>query len=285
MKKINSYIELTRPFTAVFPFLSCFFVGIYSLLYFGDVSIFVVLLSSIALSLTQILGQITNQLSDPPELDFENGKIRPIVRGEINKDEVIILSVVLLFLILLLSSLVGFDFLSMIILLIISITLYNFEPFRLKKRFLLNNLILAFSRGFLPFFIIFHMFLKKINLNELLLLSIGISMWVFIWQTTKDIPDVVGDKKFGIKTIPVVLGYKKTFYFMLFGSVIFFVYIYLVFGNLSLIYIPLIVVGLLCLNEKRKFAIFKENTIAWAIFYLGILVYYVISILYLSKMF
>jgi len=275
---MNKYIELTRPLTAIFPFLCCFFVGLVGIILFNSITLDKLIFASISLALTQIFGQITNQISDPPELDKINNKIRPIVRGEVSKSESWILSVIIFITSIILSSYVSFEYLVSIILLYVSIYMYNFEPIRLKKRFILNNLILAISRGFLPFLSIFYLMYGEIN-NIILILSIGISIWVFIWQTTKDIPDIVGDKKFGIKTIPVVLGIEKTYIFMTIGSLLFILYSIKI-SYLFLLFIPLIIYGIKNLEKE-----YKENTIGWLVFYIGILLYYIISILVLLKFF
>ena len=83
---------------------------------------------------------------------------------------------------------------------------YTYRPFRFKEKFILNNAVQAFSRGFLPFVTIFIIF----ELSPLpFLYGAVIGIWVFGAQTSKDWNDIKGDKKFNIKTLPVVMG-KRT---------------------------------------------------------------------------
>lgn len=271
------YLELTRPFTAIFPFFAVLFGGLAGSFKSGlDPNLLTIILASLSMSFAQMFGQVTNQLTDPPELDALNGKLRPLVRGDITRTQAWIVAVVLLVLSVITGLLVSLRYFVFIGLLLLSIYLYNFEPIRLKKRFLLNNLILAFSRGFVPFIASYTLFAPLDQ--ETIYLAVGIALWVFGWQTTKDIPDVEGDRRFGIRTVPVVLG-DKTYHFLVVSSGVFVAYHMLLLKVIRpaifivLVFLPYTVYGLRHLNDDRKI-IKGENKFGWVVFYVGIVLYY-----------
>jgi len=277
--KLKVYLELSRPFTAIFPFFAVLFGGLAGALKSGvSPSFTIILLAALAMTFAQMFGQVTNQLADPPELDMINGKLRPLVRGDITESEATNFVVVLLILTYIFARLVSEVYAFYMTLLVISILVYNFEPIRLKRRFMLNNLVLAFSRGFVPFIASYTLFshLDK----EAVLLAIGIAIWVFGWQTTKDIPDIDGDNKFGIKTIPVVLG-AKTYHFIAVSSGLFVVYHLLLLKVIkpailiSVVFIPYTIFSLKHINDERKI-IKGENKFGWVTFYVGIVLYYLV---------
>ena len=273
---MNPYIELSRPFTLFPPFLVALCGGIIGAIYSNNIiDIYTLFFASISLSLCQAVGQIDNQITDPEDLDKMNNKHRPIVKGIVSKTKAIILLMVLSLLVFLCGLLTkNIVFIISIISLLIGIWLYDHEPIRLKKRFLLNNLILAITRGFIPFIATTALF-SKIDIT-LFLLSIGISLWVFFWQTTKDIPDIKGDKEYNIKTIPVMLGIYPTKLFIIFGSIIFLLYNFIIKEYLLLmLFIPLIIYGIKNLTKKYN----GENIIGWKIFYIGIALYYILILM------
>jgi 4-hydroxybenzoate polyprenyltransferase len=84
-------------------------------------------------------------------------------------------------------------------------------PIRLKKRFWISNISIAFARGFLGFLAAWCIFDSNPQDSPVPWLVGGIMFLVLIGATTaKDFTDVEGDAKFGMRTLPVVYGQRKS---------------------------------------------------------------------------
>ena len=95
-----------------------------------------------------------------------------------------------------------------------------------KKRFLVGNIIVAFLTALVPLITVLYeipplnayyseaLVLLKQNFMDLTFVVFGFSIFAFITTLTreiiKDAEDIEGDKEFGRRTVPVVLGLKKT---------------------------------------------------------------------------
>ena len=279
---IKAYFRLVRPFTSFPPILAVVLGSVAGALYTGStIDITVLIVAVISMTSAQIFGQITNQLADPPELDRINNKYRVLVTNEIDRDIAWYLAGIFLMISLFSASLVNRIYLIIILFLLLCTYLYNFEPVRLKKRFLLNNLILGISRGFVPVIATWSVFSPIVT--ETYYYAFGLFIWVFGWQTTKDIPDTKGDREFGIRTIPVVLGKEGAIRFISWITWVFWIYHLLLTYvthdiGYSLIGTTVFVLGLFGLRniEKRTNI---ENTFGWIAFYLGIVVYYLMMLM------
>jgi 4-hydroxybenzoate polyprenyltransferase len=133
---------------------------------------------------------------------------------------------------------------------------------------------MAVSRGLLPFIAVWSAFAYPFELKPWLLGSIAF-LWVFAFQVTKDIPDVEGDRMYGIRTLPVVYGVKKTVSFVKWASLLPFLplALYIWLGMLPHQY--LLLLSLVAVRQvgvwgfERKTEIL-ENTISWNMFYIGL---------------
>ena len=273
---IRAYVELVRPFTSFPPFLAVLFGSLAGAFNTNSSVEFTPLLyACLSMVFAQIFSQITNQLADPPELDKINEKFRVLVRGDLSKETAELFAFLFLLGSLALAFCVSNFYAFLICLIILCALAYNYEPIRLKKIFILNNLVLAFSRGFLPFLASWCVF-SPIT-QDCLMYAVGLFIWVFGWQTTKDITDVKGDKMFNIKTIPVVLGLKGTYKFLICLTIVFLLYhvaLGLAFSfKYVIVCLPpacLSVVGLVKLTERS----IEGNSFGWVVFYLGLVSYY-----------
>lgn len=85
----------------------------------------------------------------------------------------------------------------------------NGKLFRIKNVFLLKNSLIGTVWGAL-------ILIGAGNLNPPLILSLFVftSLQVVIGSLIRDVPDLEKDKNSGVKSLPVVLGLKPTFWFM-----------------------------------------------------------------------
>jgi 4-hydroxybenzoate polyprenyltransferase len=93
--------------------------------------------------------------------------------------------------------------------LITFITLYySMPPVRLKKRLWVSNISIAFARGLLGFVAAWSIFGDPYHPTPWV---IGGIMFIFLVgaTTSKDFTDMEGDKRYGMRTLPVEYGPKK----------------------------------------------------------------------------
>ncbi len=204
-----------RPFR-LFHFESMFFLGIIlsvllpvsvKLLQEGVSNYFNRVFIMISILFAWLFSVATNNLADC-EVDKISNKKRPLISKTIPKENYKILTAIFLLLAIVYSSAVNFKTFFLTILFIGNYFLYSMPPLRLKK---------------IPFF-------SKllISLNSLVIVMIGyifrtgslenfpgnIILFFLIFLTAAlnfiDIKDYEGDKKAGIKTLPVIFGLKRS---------------------------------------------------------------------------
>jgi 4-hydroxybenzoate polyprenyltransferase len=81
-------------------------------------------------------------------------------------------------------------------------------PIRLKRLLWINNLTQATARGILGVFTAWSVY--STVTKEALAMSLVLFSFILWSQTSKDIPDLPGDKMYGIKTLPVAYGLERT---------------------------------------------------------------------------
>jgi len=115
---------------------------------------------------------------------------------------------------------------KLVVILIIMITLLWMYSVKFKAYFLLGNILVSFSSAMSILIVwIFDMYAIHYT-GEFIIMNIR-TLNFFVWayflfafaisllrEIIKDIEDIEGDKKIGCTTIPVVLGVKKTKYFL-----------------------------------------------------------------------
>ncbi|MGH9919413.1 MAG: UbiA family prenyltransferase, partial [Nitrososphaerales archaeon] len=204
-------------------------------------------------------GQSLNQSnSKEVELDRLNGKTyRPTVSGILSVREARTIAYGCLGTGALLGLAIGVWWLGLAM--ASTAILYTQEPFYLKRFFPFNLLVQAAGRGFLPLFT-----LGYISGHDTLPLATFFFVWVFALQSTKDFGDAMGDKAFGVRTLPVMLGKTRAKYVML--GITFCDYAFaLASGMWFLLAIaPLDISAILTCEKDWKVV---ENSIGWALYY------------------
>jgi 4-hydroxybenzoate polyprenyltransferase len=254
--RLKVYAALARPFTLA-PALVVGLVLVLAVEGLSLASLARGLFAGFALALAQGCGQIVNQIADR-DLDRIVKPYRPIPQGLVSIDEALGLASLFSILAVACSLVVSTRFGLMICLLLFFAVFYSLPPFSPRRNPWLSLMWMAFSRGFLP--IIAVMGLEGIPYA---LFSFA---WAFGWQGTKDIPDAEGDRKFGIKTIANTYGVEVLHALSLVSTIACSI-IAIVFGRpLLLLVVPLAVYGLAFYTRPWR----GENTVAWAVFYLGL---------------
>lgn len=202
-QKVRAYISLCRPFTGIGAFLAGVFLTIFAT---GQLLPQAFLVGFI-LMLLQFSGQSINQSCwEEIKIDILNGKdYRPVVRGLIHPNNAFRFGIVLNVIALWLAFGLNYIFGLWCVLISFFAVFYTLKPIRAKRLFLVNNLWQAISRGLLPIIAVWALYNPILQVTPWVIGMI-LALWVFGAQTTKDFGDKEGDKAYGIRTLPVVLG-------------------------------------------------------------------------------
>ena len=254
--KYKYYLQLIKPFTVISAFVAVFLLSLYAKL-----PLYVGLTLSTAMALGQAFGQAVNQIEDI-EIDRINKPYRPLPSGKLTEKEAWRFS---LFLFILSEALVIYSlyYFSFVTLLNLLAFFYSVEPIRAKK-YIWSVLWMALSRGALPAFIV-------LGWNPIVLV---VFTWVLTFQITKDFGDEIGDKKYGVKTIPNTLG-KYSYVYM---------YLLLVMYSVLILYfhlfnlLPTIWIGL-AIPLLTRYRSITDNTYAWNLYYVGLFTIFILLLL------
>ena len=180
------------------------------------------------------------------EIDLINRPNRPLSRGLINSNEAFLFSIVMF----LIGSLVALllPLKAVMVSIGIALPLLIVYSLRLKGVPIIGNLVVSMILGLS--FIFFG--LSHGNIFPMLVPSFLAFGLTFLRELIKDIADIEGDKENNLKTLPIVIGEKKTIsvsYFLIFiigfGSLV--PYYFNIYGNYYLILLILGVEVPLCI--------------------------------------
>lgn len=174
-----------------------FFANIYNNLVFA--------LASTALNLmaTNTLNQCTDV-----EIDKINKPARPIPSGKISLSSACMLFIILYGLSLLLSYFVNHEFMLLTIFATLLGLGYSIKPFKFKDRLFISNLSISIGYGLLNFLLGWsaNKPIEDAPLSMLLFLT----LFDLFANISKDYRDIEGDKAYGVRTLPIVLGIKRS---------------------------------------------------------------------------
>ena len=85
---------------------------------------------------------------------------------------------------------------------------YSAPPLRTKKHFLWNNATIALARGLFGVLASWSIFGNPLDPTPW---AVGFILFVFLFgaATTKDFTDIPGDKEYGMRTLPIVVGIER----------------------------------------------------------------------------
>ncbi|UCH64362.1 MAG: geranylgeranylglycerol-phosphate geranylgeranyltransferase [Ignavibacterium sp.] len=200
ISELKSYITLTRPIN----FIITFFVVIFGALFCAaeEYSLYIILLAAISAALTAASGNVVNDIYDK-ESDKINHPERPLAKGIISDKEAWAAYFVLTLAAIFLSAFI--NQIAFAIVVFTSVLLYLYS-IRLKRIPLLGNITIAYLTG-LAFI---YGGVAVNNVSDAYLPAVFAFMINLIRELVKDIQDMEGDKKVGLKTFPIKLGTKAT---------------------------------------------------------------------------
>uniref|UniRef100_A0A7V3RFW4 Digeranylgeranylglyceryl phosphate synthase n=1 Tax=candidate division WOR-3 bacterium TaxID=2052148 RepID=A0A7V3RFW4_UNCW3 len=159
-----------------------------------------IILAGIIGFLACAFGNVINDIMDI-EIDKINNPLRPLASGRAQKNIAVILAIILALLSLLLTILLNLKSLIIVIIATLLLTLYALY----FKKTPVANFIVAIVAG-LSF--IFGGFITN---NSLALIAAIFAIFIHTpREIIKDIIDIEGDKKFGVSSLPLILGVEKS---------------------------------------------------------------------------
>jgi geranylgeranylglycerol-phosphate geranylgeranyltransferase len=231
---MNAYLEIIRPGNAIMAVIAVLLIAIIS-----GIFTFNVLLGCIVVFIITGAGNSINDYFDY-KIDAINKPERPIPSGRISLKKAGIYSLILLSTGTILAFIIGF--IPGIIALVTSLLMFYYA-YRLKKKFLIGNLVISFLTGLTFVF-------GGVIVGEILT-SIFLGFYPFLTtlarEIVKDMEDVEGDRIEGATTLPIISGMRISSIiaasFLIFASLSSPVLYY--FGILSVFYLPLLIIAVL----------------------------------------
>ncbi len=215
MPRLAAYIELVRPFTLLAPVIAgaCFgLMGEKSAQWVhwnADPAQFIVTMiwGVGALVLVNAASNALNAVYDI-DIDRINKPERPLPRGAINPQEATTIAYLLYFLTFFRSSFINPAFTVFVFAIMMLTIAYSAPPLRTKKHFLVNNATIALARGLFGVLASWSIFGNPLDPVPW---SVGLILFVFLFgaATTKDFTDIPGDKEYGMRTLPIVVGVER----------------------------------------------------------------------------
>lgn len=209
-KKFRGIIDLLRPFTLLAPTVG----GICGALMaagfnrFEGFEIVTLIYGVGTLILVTGASNALNQVVDA-EIDEINKPYRPIPSGIVSKDEARTVAFFLYFFALFRATLLNPNFALLVLVIMCLTIIYSMDPIRLKKRLWLSNISIGICRGMLGFVAAWCIFG---DITDKTPWVVGGIMFVYLIgaTTTKDFPDVKGDKLYDVRTLPVAYGRNRS---------------------------------------------------------------------------
>jgi len=282
--RVADLAMLCRPLTFFGAFVGGMALDImFSRLQYGIFDIYHAFFIGFIMAFFQAGGQAFNQsIKEEVLIDRLNGKdYRPTVSGRISLFQAKIIAALFLGTAILFSFTLFFWCGILSLVMVFFAVFYTARPLRIKRFFILNNIWQGIARGFFPPLFV------SILYPEFLVLALSFGLFFGIWvsfaQSTKDFGDVHGDRQYGIRTLPVVLGYRLSIFIMLIGVfysfftlnwMIYFSLLPVSFTWLNILAIPSGLI-LVFLRQGTKVH-FTENNLAWVFFYITLASFYMI---------
>ncbi len=175
--------------------------------FFNGASLFYILSIPISIFFALLFSLAINNIEDY-EIDKITNQDRPLAGSRISLDLYKKLSWIFLFIALIYAAMVSFQVFFTTLLFIGIYFLYSAPPFRLKRVPIFSKFLIAFDSLLLVFlgFILIAGNISQFPKIVIVIFLVGYTLTLsFI-----DIKDYEGDKKEGIKTLPVMLGLSKS---------------------------------------------------------------------------
>lgn len=228
-----------------------------------------------SMALLNASGNYVNSVFDL-EIDRINKPWRAIPSGAISQRAAFAVAVGMVSLALILGILVSRTFGVLVGIDSFFVWAYSVPPFRLKRILWASNVVQALVRGVVSPLAVWTVY-NSISNPAIIGLTILMFTLIVGGQSIKDIGDIAGDLKYGVRTLPGVYGIAKT-YKIITISVVISIFELAAIDFLNLItnatlmmavFTPIAGVFLYSLGKKRQ--TITENTLSWNLFYISMI--------------
>ena len=208
--KLSRYWKLIRPFTLLAPLVGFLSGSVIAQRSFPPTASYIGALAAVCLNAA---SNIVNQIFDL-EIDRVNKPERLLPSSQVSMREAKSLAGFFALLSFLLAWIVpNKEFFGIVFLTSWIVFFYSAPPLRIKRFPFLANLWIAVPRGTL-LVVSGWTSVKSFLDSEIWLIASVFGLFVFGATTTKDFSDMEGDRRFGCRTLPVVLGIEGSALFM-----------------------------------------------------------------------
>lgn len=212
--KFRGFIDLVRPFTLTAPLIGGTSGALIAWGYMHDgVNIAELDLLTLVYGVGTLmaLNAASNSLNQVYDLEIDriNKPYRPIPSGVVTREEALTFAWILYVFTLFRAALINLWFAGFILLIMLLTFIYSMPPIRLKESAWGSNFVIALARGVFGFVAAWSIFASPLNATPWVIGSI-ITIYLIGATTTKDFTDVEGDRKFGVRTLPVIYGTRRT---------------------------------------------------------------------------
>jgi 4-hydroxybenzoate polyprenyltransferase len=210
-----AYKDLARPFTLLMPFVG--FLAGAGIAYFAikpesiGIGLYInILLGAIAAPLLNVASNAINQYYDY-DIDCINKPDRPLPSGRMLKITAIRFGIGAYILAIILASFINMPVLIVVVITALITYFYSAPPIRFKNNPVLANVAMAIPRGLLlPVVGWFAVHPDKLTNSTPWAIGSILFLYVLGAASTKDYADMKGDEACGARTLPVVLGVKRS---------------------------------------------------------------------------
>lgn len=211
-KYFISYIKILRPKLWIPSVISMFIGVVFTLNIYPTISFSFFYLFLALLIIGPFIGGgavVLNQYFDYKEDKYSVKKEKYLlVTGKIGKRNALLYAVCLLIIGILLAFYINFEVFIITLIAVFFSIIYSTPPLRFKRRVFLDSITNGICYGILPTLVGF-VIVSSFSLKALI-----IGLPLFLGYTAGHmllaIPDMENDKKFGLHTTAVILGYKNT---------------------------------------------------------------------------
>jgi geranylgeranylglycerol-phosphate geranylgeranyltransferase len=200
MKKFKAIVRISRPINVSITFFSII-VGA-AICINGYYFLSKIILAAVSGALISASGNIINDIFDL-EIDKINRSDRVLVKGELKKNEAIIIYLIFAYSGIFVSSYINYNALAISTAASILLFLYSYK---LKQIVLIGNIIVAAMTG-LAFI---YGGTAVLNINPSIIPALFAFLINFIREVVKDMEDIEGDTKTGVKTFPYKFGFDAS---------------------------------------------------------------------------
>lgn len=217
-ERIRDYIQLIRPFTLLPPAVGVLSGGLLALGFYGHLFLYSppqvwasfnfipLIVGALLYSILNGASNAYNQVYDL-EIDRINRPDRPLPKGKLSTKEALGFAYIVYIIGLIVALFISLSYFVITAICLTITTLYSTPPIRLKKRFLISNITIAFCQSWL-FVLAGWAIYPSANLLEPTFWFIGMILFIFLIGAcgTKDFTEIEGDMKYGMRTLPVLYG-------------------------------------------------------------------------------